>query len=98
MNLPKLLDCVTLRRDLPEFGLRKGHIGTAVEVFGDEALMVEFMDEEGYTVALLTLSMGDVSVSSPHELSRRFYPQALSKGAEVPIADVLSEPSKTRRG
>jgi hypothetical protein len=56
MNNIKELDAVALTCDLPECGLKRGDVGTAVLVHGDgEAFEVEFVDYEGHTVALLTL-------------------------------------------
>jgi hypothetical protein len=40
---PKELDVVKLTRDLPEFGIRAGHVGTIVFVHPAEAVMVEFL-------------------------------------------------------
>ncbi|MBI2187344.1 MAG: DUF4926 domain-containing protein [Acidobacteria bacterium] len=54
------LDTVVLVRDLPEAGLRSGDLGAVVQVYGDEALEVEFVTASGRTQALLTLPMGDV--------------------------------------
>jgi hypothetical protein len=56
MNKINELDAVALTCDLPEHGLMRGDVGTAVLVHGDgEAFEVEFVDYEGRTVALLTL-------------------------------------------
>ena len=51
----KLLDLVVLKEDLPDRGLRRGNIGTIVEIFDDQAYEVEFIDEEGQTLALFAL-------------------------------------------
>ena len=52
----KELDVVALTCDLPEYGLKRGDVGTAVLVHGNgEAFEVEFIDYEGQTIALLTL-------------------------------------------
>jgi hypothetical protein len=53
MNLP-LLSVVALLADVPEQGLTRGQIGTVVELLrrGDEeALLVEFSDDNGQTYA-----------------------------------------------
>jgi hypothetical protein len=54
------LDTVVLLRDLPEAGLRSGDLGAVVQVYGDEAVEVEFVTAAGRTQALLTLPVGDL--------------------------------------
>jgi hypothetical protein len=54
------LDTVVLIRDLPEAGLRNGDLGAVVQVYGNEALEVEFVTASGRTQALLTLPVTDV--------------------------------------
>jgi hypothetical protein len=54
------LDTVVLVRDLPEGGLRSGDLGAVVQVYGAEAVEVEFVTASGRTQALLTLPVGDV--------------------------------------
>lgn len=50
------LDAVVLTCDLPEHGLERGDVGTAVLVHdGGAAFEVEFVGYDGHTVALLTL-------------------------------------------
>ena len=57
----KELDAVALTGDLPEHGLKRGDVGTAVLVHGDgEAFEVEFVGYDGQTVALLTLEQAQV--------------------------------------
>jgi hypothetical protein len=51
----KLLDCVTLRYDLPEFDLKAGDVGTIVEVYSPNSFEVEFSAPSGYLAALLTI-------------------------------------------
>ena len=56
MNTINELDAVALTCDLPEHGLVRGDVGTAVLVHGDGAAFeVEFVSYEGNTFALLTL-------------------------------------------
>ena len=50
----KLLDLVALLRDLPDHGLARGELGTVVGVY-DEAVEVEFSDDEGRTYGLLAV-------------------------------------------
>jgi hypothetical protein len=54
------LDTVVLLRDLPESGLRNGDLGAVVQVYGAEAVEVEFVTASGRTQALLTLPISDV--------------------------------------
>lgn len=51
----KLLDVVVLTKDLPELSLRKGQVGTVVEVYSPTDYEVEFVDLQGKTYALETL-------------------------------------------
>jgi hypothetical protein len=61
MNEIKDLDPVALTCDLPERGLERGDVGTAVMVHGaGEAFEVEFVGYDGHTVALLTLEKNQV--------------------------------------
>ena len=61
MSKIKELDAVALTVDVPEHGLQRGDVGTAVLVHGKgEAFEVEFVGYDGHTVALLTLEAGDL--------------------------------------
>ena len=54
-----LLALVALTRDLPEHGLTRGQIGTVVEHLerdGEHALLVEFSDDSGATLALVDVN------------------------------------------
>jgi Domain of unknown function (DUF4926) len=54
-------DVLVLMRDLPELGLRKGDVGTAVQIYGDgKAYEVEFVTGSGRTLALETLEAKDL--------------------------------------
>ena len=53
---PQLLDVVALTGDLPEIHLRRGQVGTVVEVLdGGRAFEVEFCDRDGRTCASIGL-------------------------------------------
>jgi hypothetical protein len=56
----KLLDVVALTKDLPEQNLYKGQVGTIVEVYDPETFEVEFVDLQGKTYAVETLSANQV--------------------------------------
>lgn len=71
------LELVALTRDIPEHDLRVGELGTIVFVYEPTAFEVEFVEDSGYTKALLTLRSADVRKLAPDEL----------KAAEAPVAD-----------
>ena len=58
----KLLDMVALTEDVPGHGLRRGQVGTIVEVLGADAFMVEFVDNNGRTYATLSLRASQLMV------------------------------------
>jgi hypothetical protein len=62
----KLLDVVTLNRDIPEEGLTLGLRGTIVDIYKSPriAYEVEFCDEDGETIGLSTLEPSDISLGS----------------------------------
>ena len=51
----KLLDTVALVDNLPERNLKRGEVGTVVEILGPDVFEVEFSDDEGRTYAELAL-------------------------------------------
>lgn len=54
------LETVVLERDIPEHGLRKGDLGSVVELYEPDGLDVEFVRASGKTQALVTLRSNDV--------------------------------------
>ena len=56
----RILDVVVLERDLPASSLKRGDLGTVVEVYEPDGLEVEFVTASGKTEALLTLKAADV--------------------------------------
>jgi hypothetical protein len=61
MSEIKELDAVALTSDVPEHGLQRGDVGTAVLVHGGGvAFEVEFVGYDGHTIALLTLEHDQV--------------------------------------
>ncbi len=64
----KLLECVVLRREMPEHYLRTGDVGTVVETYGPDGLEVEFMSASGDTQAVLTLSEDDVRAADSNDM------------------------------
>jgi hypothetical protein len=59
-------DCVKLRRDLPEYGLRRGEEGTIVHAFETaDTYLVEFVNsEDGSTRAELEVTPDDIAQAS----------------------------------
>ena len=51
-----LLDVVALTEDIPDHGLRRGQVGTIVEILAPDVFEVEFADNEGRTYATLALN------------------------------------------
>jgi Domain of unknown function (DUF4926) len=51
----KLLDTVALLEDLLERKLKRGEVGTVVEILAPDVYEVEFCDDEGQTYAELAL-------------------------------------------
>jgi hypothetical protein len=62
MNMPDLFDVVELQRGLPELGLTRGAQATIVECYPDGEYEVEFVDEDGQTLALCALPLDKISV------------------------------------
>ena len=58
----KLLDVVALTEDLPEHGLRRGQVGTIVDVLSPDVFVVEFVDNAGRTYATLSLRANQLMV------------------------------------
>ena len=52
---PKLLDVVALLDAVPDCGLVRGQVGTVVEVYDEENVEVEFVEDSGRTTAQETL-------------------------------------------
>jgi hypothetical protein len=51
----KLLDVVALLEEVPSEKLRRGEVGTVVELLAPDVYEVEFSDDEGRTYAMLPL-------------------------------------------
>ena len=51
----RLLAVVALHDDMPEQGLLRGQVGTAVEELAPETFLIEFSDDHGRTYAMLPL-------------------------------------------
>ena len=51
----KLLDTVALVQDIPSRKLKRGEVGTVVEILAPDVYEVEFCDDEGQTYCELAL-------------------------------------------
>jgi hypothetical protein len=51
----ELFDVVALLENIPGINLKKGCLGTIVEILNDDNYLVEFIDRNGVTIALPTL-------------------------------------------
>ena len=51
----KLLDTIALVEDIPSRKLKRGEVGTIVEILAPEVYEVEFCDDEGQSYAELAL-------------------------------------------
>ena len=51
----RLLDTVALLEDLPARNLKRGEVGTVVEILAPDVYEVEFCDDDGETYAELSL-------------------------------------------
>jgi hypothetical protein len=51
----RTLDVVVLNEDLPKHSLKRGDLGTVVDVYSPEAVQIEFVTASGRTQALVTV-------------------------------------------
>lgn len=56
----EMLAVVALTEDLPENGLRRGHVGTVVERLAPDTYEIEFSDDQGRTYASVALGPNQV--------------------------------------
>lgn len=56
------LDVVALTEDILDRGLRRGQVGTVVEILASGVFEVEFVDNDGRTYASLPLKTGQLLV------------------------------------
>ena len=64
----KELDVVVLDTDMPQHGLKRGDLGTVVQVYSPDAIEVEFVTASGRTEALLTLNTTQVRAVQDRDL------------------------------
>lgn len=59
---PKLLDLVAVTTRFPDIDLEVGDVGTVVELLPPDGIEVEFLDRNGKTRCVATLTAADVLV------------------------------------
>ena len=57
-----LLDVVALTEDISDRGLRRGQVGTVVEMLGPGVFEVEFVDNDGRTYATVPLKSSQLLI------------------------------------
>ena len=62
------LDIVVLEKDLPANGLKRGDLGTVVEIYEPDGVEVEFVTASGRTEALVTLNVADIRAVGDDDL------------------------------
>jgi cyclic pyranopterin monophosphate synthase len=91
MGILKELDYVALTRDIPEYRLVAGNIGIVLQLDSESAI-VEFLDRDGGTFAILAVSETDLRMPTSDEIENKAGPEPLPPGVHVAIASaVLSE-------
>lgn len=61
-NNVSALDVVALLKDRTDLGLVSGQVGTVVEILDDGIYEVEFVNDEGETYAMATISANELLV------------------------------------
>lgn len=56
----RLLDTVALLEDIPSRKLKRGEVGTVVEILAPDVYEVEFCDDDGETYAELALKASQI--------------------------------------
>jgi predicted transcriptional regulator len=64
----RTLDVVVLNNDISAHGLKRGDLGTVVEVYSADAIEVEFVTASGRTQALVRLRPSDVREVDDNDL------------------------------
>ncbi len=73
------LDSVVLTEDLPDYGLKRGDIGTVVLTHrGGEGYEVEFMTLDGETVAVVSLLSSQVRPIGDREIAHARHVESVS--------------------
>ena len=67
MTVKELMPIV-LRRDMPEYGLKRGDVGTIVLTYGSGAIEAEFVRMSGNTQAVATLESTDFRLGTDEDV------------------------------
>ena len=67
MNI-STLESVVLNEDLSAHGLKRGDIGTVVEIYSPEDFEVEFVTGAGRTQALVSLHINQIRSVDPQDI------------------------------
>lgn len=63
------LDTIVLASDIKKYGLKRGDIGTVVNIYSNKkAIEAEFLTAEGETVAVLTLKTNEIRPIAKDEI------------------------------
>jgi len=63
-----LIETVVLTKDMDEHKLKKGDLGSIVEIYGEHDYEVEFLTAGGHTVALIPLNERDIRSVEPKDM------------------------------
>ena len=87
----KLLDVVALTQDVPEHNLKRGEVGTVVEILANgEAYEVEFSDDNGQMYKCLSFPASQLKVLHQERIKRRRN-HPMSNNREFYIQNVMLE-------
>lgn len=64
----KLLECVVLVKDIPEFSLRAGDLGTIVAIYQSAGLEIEFIKASGQTQTVRTLTEAGIRLINADDI------------------------------
>lgn len=81
----KLLDVVALTQDIPEHNLKRGEVGTVVEILANgEAFEVEFSDENGQMSKCASFLESQLTLLQNESTKKNTTAQRLIKAMEQP--------------
>jgi hypothetical protein len=63
-----LIETVVLTKDIDQHGLKKGDLGTGVEIYGEHDYEAEFVTVGGWTVALIAPKEENVRPEEPKDM------------------------------
>jgi cyclic pyranopterin phosphate synthase len=82
------LDHVVLTRDIPQFNLVAGNAGNVLQL-DDNSLIVEFLDREGGTYAILAVEEESLRLAGPDDAGAVVGPEPLPPGIHIAIANAM---------